>query len=484
MGEERGESDRTLPRGSWILPALLPLMVLIAWMVAGYQEPLYSPASGIRRGSLAYYQKYLGPRTSPPIATNLLDKLTFTRSEDALKVSGIPSVAERPWPLDIEVVRIPPGGGYAMESGEMKLVAQGIAYGPYPEGSRSSEVELSGHHFSPEGRELTEEEVLKLLEDPYVIGFRNLSFKGHFPRVRFIFQPPEGTEILLHRAQAFDPRTKVLRSGSTAYGVVGGKPVVDLETGHWQDAPTEVALDIAHGPVEEIEIPMQVGEVIRRGSWEMHLVAVEKGQGRASRNGDDSATLRFDRGTHRRHTQLLFVVAPWYYHLPVEIEAVNHSGQRLYVENKAGGRGFLTATADGFPEDIQALRVRYYPHVRRLVYEIPGLFGMPEENRGIENLFDLHLPVIRVANRSDFERCILRLVQLGSQQSSPATAFPTGYFPKHFTNTTPRELLAEYMRHATNRGPSRAEIDLNSHQLVYRPTLGNRFLQLSDRLRE
>ena len=52
--------------------------------------------------------------------------------------------------------------------------------------------------------------------------------------------------------------------------------------------------------------------------------------------------------------------------------------------------GFIRGKKSEFGE----IQIKYYPHIKKLVFRLPELPGLPERNRNLQNLFDAFIPFL------------------------------------------------------------------------------------------
>src|SRR5207244_3073155 len=78
--------------------------------------------------------------------------------------------------------------------------------------------------------------------------------------------------------------------------------------------------------------------------------------------------------------------------IPIELEFLGAGGKAL--ESAGGGSSdqLTTAAVRARANEVKRIRLKFFPNVHRLVFTIPELPGLPEENRNMENLFDVHIP--------------------------------------------------------------------------------------------
>lgn len=127
--------------------------------------------------------------------------------------------------------------------------------------------------------------------------------------------------------------------------------------------------------------------------------------------------------------------------MPIDFEFIDANGKTIAGLGAGSLGNFMMARAEADSEQIKEVRVKYYPNKHRLIYTIPELPGLPDQNRNIQNLFDVHIPYTYFRYEWDLQQALGKLLQMEQQHFS--LTFPNGYFPTFRTNTTPRELFLE-----------------------------------------
>jgi hypothetical protein len=339
-----------------------------------------------------------------------------------------------------------------------------------------SSIYIPGRFFYPDGRLIPTNELSEASSG-------KLSFEGIYPEVQFVFGHPKEAGIKFIGFHFFDARTHSSLANGYSWGARGaGRMNVETELTRWHGGPVEVVADIGLGPIETIDIPAREGSVIRTKHWMLYLAAVQEGDSRgtsqSSSGNGTTITFRFreEDDDARKETTFVFLGSPWAYHLPVDFEFYDKEGNEI----RGGGAGsssfYRTIRAYAPVEQIHTIRAVIYPDVRRLVFEVPEIYGLPEENYGVKNLFDVHVPYLRIRSRWEFRRAVEDLVQMEFKGRMPNFNPPAGYLPKGFTNATPKEVLQEFMRVAVTNQPSRLHVDSQNHTLELRGPLWEEIL--------
>ena len=104
-------------------------------------------------------------------------------------------------------------------------------------------------------------------------------------------------------------------------------------------------------------------------------------------------------------------------------------------------------------------RFEWIPHYSNVLFTLPRIPGIPPENEGLEDLFDVRIPFAEISSSKEFHWMICSASQTRfhdvrgerGEADLPQTQFPRGYFPRSFVDVTVRELLDEYQEHMVSR---------------------------------
>ena len=282
-------------------------------------------------------------------------------------------------------------------------------------------------------------------------------FRGTFPRAEFYFQSTNlPSDVMLIGFQAFDHRTRrLLTSGHSSSMQRGAETTIwisaDIEL--WHQTPIDLVLTIATGPIELTSHPIDLstspipfpGGMLKL----LHIAEAEiNGWGTDINNGTNYVTLSTDRDTKPSKTSFVFFGWPTMQGLPLQIQLARADGQPAQHTGRSSSETLLIATVDEKPADLAKIEMRYYPNVYRLVFHLPELPGLPEENRNLENLFDTHIPYIRLPYEHAYQSTILKLIAMEAPHIP--LSYSNLFFPIIRTNTTARELFREMESLASN----------------------------------
>ncbi len=118
----------------------------------------------------------------------------------------------------------------------------------------------------------------------------------------------------------------------------------------------------------------------------------------------------------------------------------------------------------GSIDEVDHLRATVYKDVRRIVFEIPDIHGLPTKNDNLSNLFETLVPYMRIKNEWQFREAIEGLSQIRFGGRVPTFNPPPGYFPAEFHDVTSVELLDEYLAYGPK--PQAVAIDEDKRRFV------------------
>ncbi len=240
--------------------------------------------------------------------------------------------------------------------------------------------------------------------------------------------------------------------------------------------PAMVEVNFRHGPARDFLLKPRTGEEAACESFRFAILHVMGGRiaGATAGNGEVSVRLRENAAENAANT-LFFTswssleLRDW-----ADFEVVDKAGRAHSFQRREATSSFAIFEVKLAQSDIAAFRLRFRPFLKRAVFELGVLPGMPAENQGVTNLFDVTVPY---ANRVDDyqEELVSKLVQMSLD---PRTYF-TGQPPKTgkvYRNATVREIWEDAL---ANHDPEvRFQLDRANHKIVALPP---RFQWLRDR---
>jgi len=472
MPEESQTSDEASsaappPRRPWagILFALTLAAIAVVVILASKPKYFVDPK---REGKKDDYLKIVTrAEPGPGIDTELFKQLRITRTNESVRIVYPDSTHPDSRLLNYALHRVEGAGGIPTPMGRFSLRYQGIGYGEFESDElQNYDSDVTARYFDLRaGRLIPTNDVPNLIEGHE----RQLGFRGAFPKVRYLFEYPQDEKLKVISYHLFDANTKTRLTGGYSWGGQDGKAYVEMDVKKWHSGPVELVVDLATGPVETIEIPPREGEVIRQPDWELRLAAVVEGDSSGTSSGSRGTNsyvqIRFrENETRRPETSFLFLGNPWAYHLPVDIAVTGKDGKEMTGGGGGSSGRYVRKGIRGTLEAIDHVRATIYKDVKRVVFTLPTVYGLPKENDEITNLFETRIPYMRIKSKWEFREAIEGLAQLRFAARTPAFNPPPAYFPIEFHDTTPRELLEEYLSHSPQ--PQAVAVDVEQGKLI------------------
>jgi hypothetical protein len=428
--------------------SLLAVLMIVGWClwVVGRRGSWLSDPGIVRDADKL--EELLRSAASPPVLnSSLLEDLEITRTNDSEVKISLPNASQPSGdPMRGHTVhQFDSDEPLVLEEGEVWLDYVGVAYGAFTGKSGDYSVSLPGRFFDGSLREIPEEAVQRRFSR----WERDLDYRGQFPRARFGLKTADIGKVKLLKASVFDARTfKSLCNGYSS-GVQNGVAYVETDVQLWHQAPLLLVFDIAHDPIDRTPLPPDLGTTIEHDWGMLQLVSVNEGasisSGSRSVGNHSVITLRFDPQDHQSETAFTFVGSPSAYPVPLDILFLDADGKQLPGAGGSSSGFTKTESTRASRSEVASLQVRQYTQSKRLVIRLPELPGLPEENRGVKNLFDVRIPHCRVRREYELRALVGDLVQM--DVTSPSTRSPSPLvFPRSYTNTTPRDLLDDWRR--------------------------------------
>ncbi|MEM7011681.1 MAG: hypothetical protein AAF585_09375 [Verrucomicrobiota bacterium] len=313
---------------------------------------------------------------------------------------------------------------------------------------RESHVEGFEETHSPSGA--VEKEVSWV--EPVVIGFD------------FGFNPGDAVgDYRIEHATIYDGRNfaELGWSRPTIESLPTGQQLVKFLTpiDCFHPSPLIVQFVVAHPPqVQRLEVKtgakFELGETsgqilfAESGNWVMTPTTIS----RADENGFTVIV----------HLQDFVHASAWSVRLFDEEDNLMPTYYKLpFLHHEARFDGTESAeitTGAHFREKPKTMELSFWPKFTHVIFRVDDLPGMPPENAGIENLYDVRIPYTEVRNVDDMLGIISSSVHqqwtpitpigVGTDKNLASNHFAADYFPRVYRNKTVRQLLAEYYRHS------------------------------------
>ncbi len=304
----------------------------------------------------------------------------------------------------------------------------------------------------------------------------NLRFEGMYPAVKFFLSATNLAEFKVLACRLFDARTKQTLMRSYSSGKDGHRFSFETQLFAWHPASLELAVDLAIGPIQTHILEVRERAQTSWNNGSLTIAAVVDGKFSRTSNNYDGRTNHFkgvleEAGlSSQPRSSVVILSSPSGSGAPLDLEFVDSQGKPLLVETTSANNSLIIVSLRAARKDVAQLRVKVYPTLYRVIFQIPELPGLPPENRQIANLFDSRIPFIRFNHDWEILQAVGNLAQM---DVAPANSSWTNViFPLIRTNTTPRELLQEASRHLVDKGetfapnPETHRIEVRSSPIV------------------
>ncbi len=352
-----------------------------------------------------------------------------------------------------EIHRADGTNGVPIGTGAISLACIGVGYAA-PKTNFEYTINVPARFYSPDLHPLGTNDLAGI--------FRawewntNVEFRGQFPTVKFVFTRTNLPDFKVMSAQVFDARTKNNLTSSSSRSSDQDAFWYEAEVALWHHAPLELLLTVATGPIQIYPILPRTNEVVRYSGGLLKLIGIVDAPVRGMSSMHDGKT---NRVTLRKQTTprtqfdpqcaFVFQSLPGISDLPLDIDFLNEEGK--VIDTRGGSyssRLVMVSLAEPL-ERVKQVRVKYYSKVARLIFPLPELPGLPEENRNLKNLFDARIPYIRFQNDWEAISSLGRLVQSGPPALISLNPTNT-FYPLIFTNVTTRDLFLDLSKCLAN----------------------------------
>ncbi len=436
--------------------AALILGVLLAVAAVGLavwfwntQNRLYSNPAALRK-SAHYDRVFSDPTNAPPLPTNLYASFQIDRQTNQIVIfsPAIPhEIAEKAYE-PFSIVHADSSHSAAVSNGAIRLAYIGIG-SAQPRTNFEWGLQVPAAYYSPDAKPLTPaaSNELNRIVPKYQ---RTLSFNGSYPESQFIFISSNVPAIKTISFTAFDARTRYSLSSGYSSSTYSNGFYFANDLRIWHQTPIQLVTTLATGPTNHYPIAVSEGAEVSYPGGHIRLMLMadneDLGSWSSSHDGRSNVvTIGLRRGhgwpLNRKSCSFIFHAWPRSGSAPIDFQFFDASGKLLNGYRKGSAGHLLTTAVEAKLADVKQIRLVHYPNQYRLIFTIPELPGLPEQNRNIQNLFDVHIPYMYFRYEHTFQDEIGHLLQMNQQHF--ALNFPNGYFPSIRTNTTPRELFLE-----------------------------------------
>ena len=414
----------------------------IAFWIHRRGNTFYSDPN-LGRTNAVYDALFVSPASAPDIPTNssIFGAISVETNGTHIEISMPQNIGGKAPLLPFSLHRAKESGEASVGEGTIRL-AYLLAGWAAPLTNFDYSVRVPAKIYDAQARPMSWETVKLDRWD------RELQARGDFPSAKYFFQVTNVPEFKLLRFQTFDARTRMSLNSGTASSYTKEAFWVEADVRLWHQTPIELVSTVAVGPSQTFETKPEVGNELRfpGGALKLIYVVPERinGWGSSSNGKTNTATLNLNADAvvgYTNESSFVFYVWPTTTDLPIDLELLDENGKKL--DGAGGGTSDQIIISSAFvkPEKVKAIRVKYYPKIHRIIWTIPELPGLPEENRNLQNLFDARIPFMRFQYEWNYQENLKQLVAMDMDHFP--LQYPNGYFPLIRTNFTPRNLLKE-----------------------------------------
>lgn len=437
------------------VPVAILLLLLGMLLYYPFADPakfwLCSPTEP-RGDDIEAWQKTITP-VQPPEEKDedFFDNFTVSSDSDYFTVEH-PYVNPPDNVFAFELHEMTPGGPLNIGGGTVKFSCIGIAYHDANQTMADDAVfRLYDSQLQPiSNTNMIESGNYATTEDGSNFRYRP------WPAVQLVFEYQKIEDIMLHGIKIFDSRTyKSLTTGFSSSGRDGSHRF-HTHIPLWHRTPIDIVIDVSYGPIKTFEFAPRAGEGFDEGSFQCRLLGVfetvEPGR-QSSSSRDNITTHQFPKAPpDEAGLTFFFVCRPTASQMPVNFEFLDEDGNKINTRGSSTS-GYTHSIAFRQPlEKIALIRAHYRTRRYRIVINMPYIPGLPEENNTINNLFDVHIPYVRLHDPGQVDRFVRQTLQLGQSHSTgpiPGTSINNLSFPLDFNDVTIRDIARCYAQGGT-----------------------------------
>ena len=269
--------------------------------------------------------------------------------------------------------------------------------------------------------------------------------------VQLIFNYQQTEDLMFHGIKIFDSRTHKSLTGGYSSSGSNGSLRFNTHLPIWHRTPIDIVIDVSYGPVKTFEFAPRPGEGFDEGSFQCRLIGVfetvEPGR-HSSSSRDNIMTHQFPKAPPDKAGLIFFFVCrPTAGNMPVTFEFLDNDGNKINTRGSSTS-GYTHSIAFRQPlEEIALIRARYRSRRYRIVMNLPYIPGLPEENNAISDLFDVHIPYVRLRDPGQVDQFVRHTLQLAQSRTTgpvPAASINSFAFPMDFNDVTIRDIARCY----------------------------------------
>jgi len=248
---------------------------------------------------------------------------------------------------------------------------------------------------------------------------------------------------------------------------LGDRIYTAFEDYRWHNGGVEFVWDIAHGKLEEATAPAEAGELLTLSDCELKVVAIEPGQYLMKevrkRYGGKFAVEETTQSIGTQGCTVFVTTDSPQLWQAMDCVLLDKAGKPLrksshFWPDKSRIAAVCTNAA---PEEVAQVKIQYRSAMDRVLFNIPKVPGVPEENIDPENLFNVRIPYLEITDSGQFAEVLAGGTQLDMDFNYSILDNPT-FYPRTFKDVSMRQLLEEAQEINNGR---RLVLDLSEYSI-------------------
>ena len=437
---------------SQILAVTVVILLVLLGMLLYYRfaDPakfwFCSPAEP-RGNDVEAWQKTITPAQPPEVLDeDFFKNFTVGSDSDYFTVTH-PSERALDNSFAFELIEMTPGETLDIGGGTLKLSCIGAAY---HDANQTMAEDAKFRLYDPDLRPIADTDLSKFGNYQTTEDGSNFRYNP-CPAVQFVFENQGIEDLMFHGIKIFDSQTrKSLTSGYSSSGS-NGSFRFNTHPPMWHHTPIDIVIDVSYGPTKTFEFAPRAGQGFDAGSFKCRLLSVFEGielSRHSSSTLNNTMIHEFPKASSDdAGLCFFFVCLPTASQIPVTFEFLDKDGNKISTRGSST-TGYIHNIFFKQPlEKIALIRAHYRTRRYRIVVHLPYIPGLPEENNTINNLFDVHIPYVRLHDPDQICRIVYQTLQLGQSRSTgptPAASINNLSFPMDFNNVTIRDIARLY----------------------------------------
>ncbi|MBN2589305.1 MAG: hypothetical protein JXA96_05560 [Sedimentisphaerales bacterium] len=456
----------------FIIPVIIIITIVTLFIIAKKRsEFLFCSPSIPRRDSLSAWQETL---ISKPLTTELdnefFDKIKVSIDANIISIE-YPSLISQEVSFPFEMREMTHGQSLEIDGGILEVFGTGVAY---CDANHVTNTKVPYQFFDcnlqPEKPEIIDELwQFQTYENDSQFRYRP------FPFFQFGFRYKGIEDVMFNGIKVFDARThKFITYGysTTGHNLEDWDYLnYKINMPIWHQTPIDFVLDVSFGPSEVFEFPAQVGEGFTRGGFECRIMSIiediDTSSHSSSSDGEKTITKYYKSNLYNKGNLFIFACRPTANQMPVTFRFLDKDGQILSNSGGFSCSFFTQEVITKQPlEKIAKIQAQYLTNRYRVIVHLPYIPGLPEQNKNIKNLFDMHIPYVKLYDYNqinDFLRNVLQLNNSHTIGVIPSQNSQANTFPMVFKNVKVRDIAELY----TIGGSVKADVENDTLEIKY-----------------